>query len=49
VLLEAAQTRFSGLVVLMEIAGLVTEGLPSWKAGASSLMQSSHFAECHPA
>jgi hypothetical protein len=49
VLSEAAQTRFSGLVALMEIANLVIEGLPSWRAGASSLMQSSHFADCHPA
>jgi hypothetical protein len=46
---EAAQTRFSGLVALMEIANLVIEGLPSLKAGALWLMQSSHFADCRPA
>jgi hypothetical protein len=46
VLSEAAQTRFSWLVVLMETTRL---GLLTWKAGVSSSMQSSHFADCHPA
>jgi cytoskeletal protein RodZ len=49
VLSEAAQTRFSWLVALMEMSRLVIVGLLAWKAAASSLTQSSRFADCHPA
>jgi hypothetical protein len=49
VLSEAVPKRFSRLVALMEIKDLVIVGLLAWKAGASSLTQSSHFVDCHPA
>jgi hypothetical protein len=49
VLSEAVQKRFSRLVALMEIKDLVIVGLLAWEAGASSLTQSSHFVDCHPA